>query len=211
MKREITLSHLTKPQIIGLCSLANLAYKRAKERGGIEEGDTAETFRRREQLAAVKVESLKQMHQGHYRSLKAHWLYLIGLLGPAYELLIKTGDGQEQRELMQWQISGCAANLAIAFQHNGQKLDGAVDGAWAYILKLARVKFEGRKLSDLDTLEMVQLRDTVINRTNAQMGRGKAENRNKSQRAKKPAPTAEEYEFEEVAQGHRREAAVTPS
>lgn len=187
MKKRVTLSHLTKVQIIGLCSLANLAYKRVKERGGLEDGDTADTFRRREQLAAVKVASLKDMHQGHYRSLKAHWLLLIGLIGEAYDLLIKTGSGQEQRELMQWQIAGCAANLAIAFQHNGQKLDSAVDGAWRYILKIAHDKFQGRKLSGLDTMEMVQLRDTVINRTNAMMGRGDASKRNKSQRTKKPA------------------------
>lgn len=203
------LSPLTSVQIRTLCAFAGLAFKRLRDKGGMDDTDTVETFRHREQLAAVGVGSLKAMNQGHYRDLKAHWLMLLGLVGEAFDLLMKTGDGQEQRELMQWQISGCAANLALAFQHKGQKLDSAVDGAWSYILKIARDKFQGRKLSELDTLEMVDLRNTIINRTNAKMGRGRPESRNKSQRQKRPTAPALADQADDLQPFARRDAPVS--
>ena len=184
MNRRIRdLSPLTARQIKGMCALASLAFRRARERAGMDDGDTVETFRHREQLAATRCGSLKEMNQGHYRVLKAHWLTLIGLLGEAYDLLIKTGEGQEQRELIQYQLAGCAANIAYAFQvKKGQPVAEAVDGAWRYILAIAADKFGGKAARDLTLAELVQLRDTATNRFNAMMGRGSSAGRNKKQR-----------------------------
>jgi hypothetical protein len=179
------LSPLTANQIKTLCALASLAFRRVRETGGADDDDTAETFRRREQLAAVKIESLKEMHQGHYRTLKAHWLVLLGLLGSAYDLLVKTGEGQEQRELMQHQVAEAVGNLALSWVAKGQKLDSAIEGAWTYAVKTAKGKFEGRSLRDLDGYDLSQLRNTIINRTSAHRGRGDPANRNKSQRRSK--------------------------
>lgn len=178
------LSPLQPRQIKTLCALASLAFKRSQEKGADDE-DTAENFRHREQIAAVKVASLKEMNQGHYRTLKAHWMTLLGLLGTAYDLLMRTGNGQEQRELMQHSIAEHTGNLALSWVAKGQKLDSAVDGAWAYTLKLCADKFQGRQLRDLDAAELCQIRDTLINRTSAHRGRGNSRTRNKSQRRPK--------------------------
>jgi hypothetical protein len=194
------LSPLNPNQIKTLCALASLCFRRIRESGGADDDDTPETFRRREQLAAVKIESLKEMHQGHYRTLKAHWLVLLGLLGSAYDLLVKTGEGQEQRELMQHQVAEAVGNLALSWVvAKGQKLDSAIDGAWTYAVKTANGKFEGRSLRDLDGYELSQLRDTLINRTSAHRGRGNPANRNKSQRQSK-APKVGQFPCEPASE-----------
>lgn len=198
MKYPARFAPLSFVQIKGLQAMASVAWKKSKERGAIDEDESREVFRHREQLAKTGHESLKTMTQEHYRMLKGHWLYLIGLLGPAFDLLVRTGEGQEERDLMQHLVSEATANLAIAFQIvDKQSVEESIEGAWRYVLHLARDKFQGRDLKSLSPDELKQLRDTIINRTTAKHGKGNPANRNKKQREKKPdppvrAPTAED-------------------
>jgi hypothetical protein len=205
---------LSAIQIKQLCTLAGQAFKVAKLRGDPRTEDGADAYRKAGQMEAAQIESLKAAHQGHYLALRGYWFTILGNLEQAFYDFLNAGDASEARRQMAWRLMGQIAHLAdgIAYKHQALRAQNAelpdltpteaAEQAWKYAESISRSSHRGR-IADLDARGVEQLGFTLTNRTNAMLGKGQAENRNKSQRnkASKPAPTDLKEPLETASRG----------
>lgn len=167
-----------------------------------------EAWRRSEQLKAVRIASLTECRNEHFRPLLGHFLALAGRDDEAFRYQMKTGrvkdhgpvdDTHENRELWRAKIGEAIV------MHTGRLIEGAstydarvaeavaqAGGpiTQAYAINLAKMKCKGRPLTSIQASELRQIYFTLVNRINAKEGRGKPAKRNKKQTATAQAKSA---------------------
>ena len=192
-----SFSRLSAVQIKKLCTLASAAFKLDQQRGGVEDGITADHYRKIGQMEAAGIESLKDARQDHYLPLLGKWFTVLGRLDEAFYAYLYEGAANEARRQMAWRLMGQVAHLAEAIgerhlRETGITLDAPETArqAWAYTKHLAKEKYAGQRIEELDETLLEQLGFTVVNRTTAKRGQGDSRTRNKSQRAT-PRPVPE--------------------
>jgi len=197
---------LSSIQITKLCTLAGQAFKVAQGRGDPRTEDGADKFRKAGQKEAAQIESLKEAHQGHYLFLRGYWFTILGNLEQAFYDFLNAGDANEAMRQMKWRMMGQMAHLAdaIATKRLREIATGlqaepltdaqAADEAWRYAQYIALNGLFKCSLANLPLEGVEQTGFTLNGRATAMLGKGKAENRNKSQRAstraKKTTPEA---------------------
>ncbi len=191
---------LTNDQKARLSILAKEAWSIAQARGAIEDGVKFDAWRYTQQLEACGVASLRDANQAHFLPLRGKWFTIIGNLELAFYDLLNAGEQNEKARQMKWRLIGFVAVLADGIRAEKARIQIMIDEpqaakeAWSYTLALATDKGRGRRLESFGPDELEQLCHTVINRANAKLGKGKAENRNKSQRSKPKTPPEEPLE-----------------
>lgn len=216
-------TQLSAVQIKLLCTMAGQAYKAAKARGGVEDGMSADGFRKAGQIEAAGVESLKLTTQEHYLAIRGKWWTVIGNLELAFYDFLNAGAENEALRQMKWRFMGQLSHLAEGIMEKARQraldaqteaaltlmaADEAAKQAWAYGQSLSRDKFHGRGIGSLTVEELEQLGFTVINRGNAMRGVGDKNTRNKSQRRKPAKPPFEPEEVNPCERGKNRSALV---
>ncbi len=168
---------------------------------GLTESKQFEAWRRGEQLAAVRIASLTECQNEHFRPLLAHFLTLAGRDDEAFRYQMKTGrvkdhgpveDTHENRELWRAKIS------QALIEHAGKLIEGAptynarIAAAVAenggqirtgYVLAIAQRRCKGRSIASIQAEELRWVYLTLVNRIAAKEGRGKTKARNKKQTA----------------------------
>lgn len=197
---------LTNDQKARLSILAKEAWAIAQGRGAVEDGVKFDDWRYTQQLEACGVASLRDANQSHFLNLRGKWFTVIGNLELAFYDLLNAGEQNEKTRQMKWRLMGFVAVLADGIKAEKARIQIVIDEAqaakeaWSYTLALAADKGQGRRLESFGPDDLEQLCHTVINRANAKLGKGRPENRNKSQRAgkraKKPADDAALEPFE---------------
>lgn len=226
-KRYFT--RLSGVQIKLLCTLAGQAFKAAKARGGVEDGQSADDFRKAGQMEAAGVASLKEATQEHFLAIRGKWWTVIGNLEQAFYDTLNSGGDNEALRQMQWRFMGQLERLAegIAMKANDKAANELIRAgeedlsklvnmtameaarqAWAYGQSISRDKFHGRGINSLNVEEMEQLGFTVINRANTMIGVGDKSTRNKSQRRKPARAPFEQEEVNPCERGKNRSAPV---
>ena len=184
-----------------LCQLAKKAYDHLAPLDLVD-GLKAEAWRRKIQLEAVGKESLTDCQRDDWRPLAAAFYELLGWSHRAFIMWMTTGkvsdnadagDTHESREELGSAITRLLVehgrvvtaprdNAELERALHARKGGGAI--GYYYVEAIARAKFRGRGMEQLDTAELRQMRDTIKNRIAAREGVGSAKARNKSQRAK---------------------------
>lgn len=196
---------LSNAQKARLSILAREAFDLLDGHGLIDaEGkSTSERFKTwasAEKVKAVGIASLTDCRNGHYRTLRGHFLGLAGKDDKAFSDYTRTGkvkdhgpagDTHERRE-------GFRALIMDELLHHGHRCDprhddfdpeiaatvaekgGIITGS--YVVTIAKAKNRGRELGSLNAEKLEQILITVRNRIAAKEGRGHAKNRNKNQR-----------------------------
>ncbi|WP_345735701.1 hypothetical protein [Prosthecobacter algae] len=219
------MTPLSKVQITQLCALASKAFKAAQARGALDDGMTAEQYRREGQMEAAQVASLKEANQGHYLEIRGKWWTVIGNLERAFYDFLNAGPENEARRQMAWRLAGQVSALADTLATNAHdkatneairalrpeeqlpeiprmSAEEAARQAWAYTRSIAVARFAGRSMESLDPDQLEQLGFTIINRTSAKRGVGDSWTRNKSQRRSKTSKKALKS-FSTADQGRR--------
>jgi hypothetical protein len=220
---------LSGVQIKLLCVMAGQAFKAAKSRGAVEDGQSADEFRKAGQMEAAGVESLKLATQEHFLAIRGKWWTVIGNLELAFYDFLNAGAENEALRQMKWRFMGQLSHLAecIAMKANDKAanellragepdlsklvsmaVDEAARQAWAYGQSLSRDKFQGRGIDSLAVEDLEQLGFTVVNRGNAMCGVGDKTTRNKSQRRKPAKASFEPEEVNPCERGKNRSAPV---
>lgn len=186
--RKPFLGRLSAKQIKQLCTMAQKAFKAARSRHALDDDMTAEDFRHAGQMEAAQVESLRTANQGQYLEIRGKWWTVIGNLEQAFHDFLLAGPQEAARKQMAWRLAGQLSLWADAKQqkHLQQTAielpdDETARQAWAYASSIARDTYK-RGIENLTWEELEQLGFTLVNRTSALRGVGRAENRNKSQR-----------------------------
>ena len=222
-------TRLSGVQIKLLCVMAGQAFKAAKSRGAVEDGQSADEFRKAGQMEAAGVESLKLATQEHFLAIRGKWWVIIGNLELAFYDFLNSGAENEALRQMQWRLMGQLSLLAAAMAKRDHSKalnelisagatgalnapmmaeDEAARQAWAYGQSLSRDKFERRGIDSLDADELEELGFTVVNRANAMHGVGDKTTRNKSQRRKPAKAPFEPEEVNPCERGKNRSAPV---
>lgn len=179
---------LSPVQIRQLCMMATQAFKAGQLRGDPRTEAGAEAYRKAGQQEAAQIDSLKQAHQGHYLALVGYWFTQIGNLEEAFYAILHAGDASEARRQMAWRLMGEISRLANGIKAQKGRIQivlsdyEAAHEAWRYTQHIAKDKFNGRRIDDLDAQELEQLGYTVTNRASPMLGKGEDANRNKKQR-----------------------------
>ena len=187
---------LSGVQITQLCTMAGQAFKAAQLRRDPRTEAGLNEYRKAGQKDAAQIDSLKQAHQGHYLALVGYWFTQIGDLEEAFYAFLNAGDTNEARRQMAWRLMGQINHLARGIQASKARIKIILDDytaaheAWRYSQHIARDKFNGRRIEDLDATELEQLGFTIVNRANPMLKRGHDEDRNKKQRATQQAKKA---------------------
>lgn len=193
---------LSNDQKAILCILAREAFDLSLGRFAIDDGTNYDDWRREQQLKACGVASLTKADQSHFLYLRGHWFVIIGNLESAFQDFLRAGEQNEAARQMKHRLLGQVALLAEGLKHKHAKLarlapgtplltsEQAAQRAWAYAQHICRDQFKCR-IEALDAKGLENLGFSCTNRANDMLGKGKPENRNKSQRAgkraKKPA------------------------
>ena len=189
-------TRLSRLQITGLCVMATLAYRIAKTRGDPRAEVDADTWRKNGQDEATEMHelSLRKAAQVHYLPIRGYWHVIIGNVQEAFYDFLNSGPRNEAMRQMKWRLAGEVSRLAEGIQHEKARLPipvqideaQAAKEAWDYTRAMCLDKFQGRRVEALVTPEEIeQLCHTVFNRASAKLKVGRAENRNKKQRAGK--------------------------
>jgi hypothetical protein len=204
---------LSQDQKARLNILAKEAFDELDRHGLIEaEGRTKaerlKNWRRAEQFKAVRIESLTQCQNRHFRTLRGHFLALVGKEDKAYKDYVTTGkvrarapemDTHENRELWRYNIRKLLSEhervvtkpaTAGEFQRGeiALKKGGAI--GMAYAVSEAKRKYPERALTDLTATELRIIHDHLQNRIRAREGRGDSKKRNMAQRKAKKGGAA---------------------
>lgn len=177
--------------------MASQAYKIAKVRGDPRSEVDAETWRKNGQDEATSIEqcSLRKATQEHYLPLRGYWHVIIGNVQQAFYDFLNSGDQNEATRQVKWRLAGEVSRMADGIKADKLRLPIPVEiddvqaakEAWDYTRAVGRDKCEGRGIGSQTAEELWQLCDTIFNRASAKLKVGKAENRNKSQRASRKA------------------------
>lgn len=179
---------LSKPQMAALSIMASHAFKAARARYAVDDETTLDAYRRAGQETACNVASLRDAKQAHYLLIRGYWHTELGNVGSAYDDFLAAGEDQEERRQMWYRLGGQVARLAegITARHTDQGVrvtpEQAAAESWAYAASICADKYQGRRFHQLTALELSHLGFTVYNRASPMLGKGRAENRNKSQR-----------------------------
>ena len=185
--------------------LAKEAFDQLDEHGLIEaEGRTKaerlKNWRRAEQFKAVGIRSLTQCQNRHFRTLRGHFLALVGKEDKAYKDYVTTGkvrsrapevDTHENREQWRYNIRKLLSEhervvtkpaTAAEFQRGeiAMKKGGVID--MPYAVSEAKRKYPDTALTDLTATELRIIHDHLQNRIRAREGRGNSKKRNMKQR-----------------------------
>jgi hypothetical protein len=202
-------TRLSAVQIKQLCTMAGQARAVAKTRFDERAEKDAEAWRKWGQDEATGVQnlSLRKATQVHYLPMRGFWFNIIGNCEQAFYDFLNAGEQNEAMRQIKWRLAGEMSRLADGLKFEKSRLPipividdvQAAKEAWNYTRVVCTDKFHGRRMEALVTPEEVeQLCHTVFNRASAKLGVGKAENRNKSQRAGKRAKKAPLSGFEEA-------------
>lgn len=181
---------LSNVQKAGLACLAREAFTVAKRRGAVDDDANFDAWRYAEHGKACDCPpfGLREAQNDQYRLLAGHFLVILGNAEAAFELFIGSGPEAEERRRMAYRLAAQVGILAKTWGAQRKLTDAeAARQAWAYALKIARDKSQGRPLDTLTARELRNVGFTILNRRSAHAGVGKAENRNKSQRIGKPS------------------------
>lgn len=180
-------------EIKPLVMAARKAWDRQSESGLVDDGETFDTWRRRQCMEVVGKSGITACHHDDFRPLLAHFQTLAGDDAAAFNNLMKSGkptdnaapgDTHEERRNFANQIADAIDRHAAT----GGKI------GVGYVVYLVRQKTRRPDLTlgsdwksglaDRCTAhQLEQIRNTVINRINAAEGAGAAHTRNKSQRS----------------------------
>lgn len=195
-----TKSGLTNLQKSHLSQLAAKAYASMEKMDLIDNPSALSRsahmteWRHEETRKACGLASLKEATNSHFRSIKAHFLHLLGDDAGAFEMQMKTGkpygrsekkDTHESRETARHLIiselnhhyhRSRSPHWCDAITENGGTITAP------YVEAIARAQFQTDRLDSLTAAQLTRLLYTVRNRIAAREGRGKTADRNKSQR-----------------------------
>lgn len=194
MNKNWHFTRLSAVQIKQLCTMAGQARIIAKTRFDERAEVDAESWRKwgQDEATGVKGLSLRKATQVHYLPIRGFWFNLLGNCEQAFNDYLNSGEQNEAMREIKWRLAGEVSRLADGIK--AEKARGlfpvvitdeqAAKEAWNYTHAVCPDKFQGRRLSGLNSPEEIeQLCTTIFNRASAKLGVGKAENRNKSQRA----------------------------
>lgn len=170
------------------------------EAEGRTKAERLKNWRRAEQFKAVRIRSLTQCQNRHFRTLRGHFLALVGKEDKAYKDYVATGkvrarapeaDTHENRELWRYNIRKLLSEhervvtrpaTAAEFQRGeiAMKKGGVI--GMAYAVSEAKRKYPGTALNDLTAAQLVIIHDHLQNRIRAREGRGNSKKRNMGQR-----------------------------
>lgn len=195
-------TRLSGLQIRQLCVMSRQAQQIAKTRGDPRAEADAETWRKVGQDEATDTHdlSLREATQVHYLPIRGYWHVIIGNVQEAFYDFLNAGEQNERTRQLKWRLAGEVSRLAegIKAEKIGETPPVMIDDvkaaeeAWNYTRWMATQPLFGAKgLKNLNPDDLKRLCDTVFNRSSAKLGVGKAENRNKSQRAGKRAKKGE--------------------
>jgi hypothetical protein len=199
---------LSKLQKARISQVAREAFDHQDRLGLIEtEGasDSARVtaWRRKEQIRAVRIESLTNCGNQHFRPLLAHFLCLAGRDDQAFNYQLKTGrvkdhgalddtheNRETQRTLIVQELTAHAAKCSPGKEGWDPIIAAKVTEKGGlicanYVIAIAKSKCKGRSLDSLTATELRQILYTIRNRIAAREGRGATWSRNNKQRAKK--------------------------
>ncbi len=185
--------NLKPAEIKPLVMAARKAFDIQRDLGNLDVGETFDTWRHAQCLAAVGQPGITACSHEDYRPLLAHFQTLAGADVAAFNSHMAAGrassangDTREARRHLAWLIAGAIA---------GQKpVAGSDPISPGYILTIVRHKTRRpnltfgsdwqASLADRCTVhQLTQIRDTIVNRIAAREGRGTSATRNKSQRS----------------------------
>jgi hypothetical protein len=195
MSNPARSGNLKPAEIRPLVLAAKAAYDHHAQFGLVDPDGTFDSWRREQCLAAVGKSGLTACTHGDFQPLMAHFKTLSGDLAGALSSHLKTGapvsgadpgDTWETRRLLAHQIATAVTRHTAAAGKIGV----------GYVVSLVRAKtrrpdltlgsdWEAGLADRCTTSQLVQIRDTVINRISAADGVGCPANRNKSQRQQK--------------------------
>jgi hypothetical protein len=180
---------LSKAEIQPLAIEAKRAYDMQKEHGLLEAGESFDTWRRRQVLEATggKAAGLSKASHGQFRAILATFLALQGRDIASYKTSMRTGQAPAPRATPAETIEDReqARNLL-------DHVMMATGYRQPYVMAVSKGKFGTGNYAALNAAQLMELVYTLRNRANARDGKGKAANRNKSQKAKTLAKTQDD-------------------
>ncbi|MGV3661344.1 MAG: hypothetical protein ACO1TE_14240 [Prosthecobacter sp.] len=190
------MTPLSNDQKAQLCILARQAFTLSRERGAVDDDVKYDDWRAECQLEACGVASLRECNQSHYLAIRGKWFVILGNLEQAFYDFLNAGAANEACKQMKWRLMGHVAALADGIRTAKARIQIVLDApqaateAWIYTGHLAKDKFHGLRVDNLDAEQLEQLGFTVLNRANDKLGKGSPENRNKKQRKTQAAKKA---------------------
>jgi len=199
---------LSKLQKARISQVAREAFDHQDGLGLIEAEGASDSarftaWRREEQIKAVRIESLTNCGNQHFRPLLAHFLCLAGRDDQAFKYQLKTGrvkdhgalddtveNRETQRTLIVQELTAHAAKCNPKAEAWDPTIAAKVTEKGGlicanYVIAIAKSKCKGRSLDSLTATELRQILFTLRNRIAAREGRGATWSRNNKQRAKK--------------------------
>lgn len=179
-------SRLTPAEMKPLICEARKAYDTLAEHGLLEPGETFEDWRHREVSVATggRAAGLSKAHSGQWRAIMQHFLAFQGRDIESYEMGMRTGKAQRRVTRGATAEPGETVEDRELGQHLLAQTLAETRYREPYAQAIAWGKFGTRDLSKLDAGQLRQICTTLGNRARARDGKGKAWNRNKSQREK---------------------------
>lgn len=170
------------------------------EAAGRTKAERMKVWRHEEQFKAVRIYSLTNCQQKHFRPILAHFLALVGKEDKAFKTWTSTGkvkdrgevaDTHEARELWRYNIRKLLSEhervvsqpaTAAEFQRGeiAMKKGGAI--GMPYAVSEAHRKYPGVALADLTAAQLKIIHDHLNNRIRAREGRGNPQKRHKVQK-----------------------------
>jgi hypothetical protein len=180
---------LSSNQKKAIMCLTNDAFGISIYRGAIDNDANFDRWRKEQYGTACgrPAFGLREAQNDDFRLICGRLLVILGNAEAAFEAFIGSGPENEARRRMAHRLAAKVGILAKLWGAQRKIPDAeAAKQAWAYTLAIARDKAKGQALDTLPAKTVEQIGFTIINRISAHRGVGSTENRNKSQRTRKP-------------------------